>query len=355
MAFFDKTINTPEAIERKEKEYMELISNKESAKKLWLELHEYFSNSNPRNDFVFYNSYWRWYTDLTWSGLNDVSQEDFVNIVIARQLPMATLLGFDVFKKIIWYLNFVCPEAREMESLFYKAREALLNSESAIGQRQNKEITMSDIIKEITLIENRGEDAMEAAELNMKLSEMIIPEEKYMSAYYADLEPEEIIAKLKYVINFFLGMNPSDVWSFVEVSLFPREYGEKAPWEIESEEIKEPVEKVGEKILLKTAEPIMSAEKTASVSKEAEIKKEIEIKDEKKIENIIEETKPIKPSTKEIKRMILERFPADADGQMENIEGVLAMLESFADEYEDAKIKEMYYFDETEGKFKWNV
>jgi hypothetical protein len=242
-----------------------------------------------------------------------------------------------------------------MESLFYKAREALLNSESAIGQRQNKEITMSDIIKEITLIENRGEDAMEAAELNMKLSEMIIPEEEYMSAYYAELEPEEIIAKLKYVINFFLGMNPSDVWSFVEVSLFPREYGEKAPWEIESEEIKEPVEKVGEKILLKTAEPIMSAEKTASVSKEAEIKKEIEIKEEKKIENIIEETKPIKPSPKEIKRMILERFPADADGQMENIEGVLAMLESFADEYEDAKIKEMYYFDETEGKFKWNV
>ncbi|GEM_PF-3563988 len=55
-----------------------------------------------------------------------------------------------------------------------------------------------------------------------------------------------------------------------------------------------------------------------------------------------------------IKSLIESRFPYDETGQFSNLEGVLAMLDTLADEQGDERIRDLYVFDETTGEFRWN-
>lgn len=74
------------------------------------------------------------------------------------------------------------------------------------------------------------------------------------------------------------------------------------------------------------------------------VKKESEVKVEEK-----------KADYSEIKKDIEARFAKDSDGQFVDLAGVLGELESLSEKYNDAKIKDLYFFEENEGKFKWSI
>ncbi len=54
-----------------------------------------------------------------------------------------------------------------------------------------------------------------------------------------------------------------------------------------------------------------------------------------------------------IKKQIDSKFKKDNQGNYTDLAGVLADLAALAQKDNDPKIAELYYFDETEGKFKW--
>jgi hypothetical protein len=56
----------------------------------------------------------------------------------------------------------------------------------------------------------------------------------------------------------------------------------------------------------------------------------------------------------EIRASIDHRFGRDEMGNYRNMEGVLATLESFAEKYNDERIRELFYFDEDRESFMWN-
>ncbi len=62
-----------------------------------------------------------------------------------------------------------------------------------------------------------------------------------------------------------------------------------------------------------------------------------------------------KPSPQQIKTQVEMRFKREEDGQFENVEDVLILLDNLAKQHNDPKIAEMLYFDEAEGKFKWII
>lgn len=74
------------------------------------------------------------------------------------------------------------------------------------------------------------------------------------------------------------------------------------------------------------------------------VKKENEVKVQEK-----------KVDYSEIIKEVETKFKSDTDGQFLDLGGVLGELENLSKKYNDAKIKDLYFFEENEGKFKWSI
>src|SRR3989339_132554 len=84
--------------------------------------------------------------------------------------------------------------------------------------------------------------------------------------------------------------------------------------------------------------------------------KDINEKDVERITKVNKvEVEEIKVDYSEIKIGIENKFTKDTEGQFVDLAGVLEEIESLSDRYKDAKIKDLYFFEENEGKFKWSI
>jgi hypothetical protein len=300
-----------ETIDIYEKEYRNLtISQREE---VWTELNQYFKSQGISNRDLFY-SHWRWYVALSWADFM-IRDKDFLSdMAFSQQIPMAILLDYDVWENLISYLQIKTLDRQDMEALYSRIRDNFFISEAVIGKIDGRDYTIANLVQEIRVLNARGNDTIAEAEFRNKIIKIMFPKGDGLFDKYIFTDQDTAVDRLFYLTQFFLGMEPENIWYFEETYWHPEKY-EKAPVAV-------PVPAVPTKPAPVPAKPVE--------------------------EEIIKQMDPVR-----VRQTIDSQFKKDASGQYEDITGVLEKLGELAKKNNDPKIAEMLYFDEQARAFKW--
>ncbi|MCB9798911.1 hypothetical protein H6758_04260 [Candidatus Nomurabacteria bacterium] len=350
--------------EKTEKAFQAIFSDAKQMNVVWNQLHAFFMSATSEQIHEYKHTYWRWYVLLTWKRLNTFSIEEFLEIVV-RQIHTAILLLDNVWDSLAWFLYNKGMTEQEMQSYYRKIKEAFWNSDWEIGRDGGKEYTVRDIIAEIERQEAQNADTLELAQFSAHLQAVFYksdPEFENYKQYYRE-DHEDVINDFNSMVHFFIGVPQDKIFYVVDAFVHPDEYDiepentEKEPSTVS--EVNEEFERELDAFFNDdTNQPQEHDQKPISTS-ESDLQ-EKRITQDSQTPSLPRE-RPSEVSSQKvavdyhaIKDMIEERFMKDEDGQIANMHGVLALLEAMAQQYEDDKIREIYYFDENEGRFVWN-
>ena len=321
-----KTALTAAQIDLKENEFKNFnIVDKEL---VWEKMGALFKE-NPKLDADYRLSYFLWYTDFTWKMFNNREHDLVVSMCLARQIPMAILLDFDVWRNIMWYLGLRTIERPDMESLYIRMKNAFLESEAYVGKWNGEAVTVKDLVKEIVAMNTRN-DSMEQAEFKSKLLQVLFPQNDSIFEKYISTEQDLAVERFIDLTHFFLGVDKDHIWYVVETFLHPEKYENVVLGEVPTPSA--PAE-----------QPPVSAVPTPKPTPTPQLAP------------VAKPAAPVKPDPQQIKSQIESQFKKDAEGNFEDIEGVMAKLNELAEKNNDSKIAEMIYFDESSGKFLWKL
>lgn len=303
MNFSPKKIVDVGELNQLENEFSGLFSDIVKQDEALQELNDFFQKNSVINDVVYYQSFFRWYTILLWKVLRNKDLDIVSTVCFGRQVPTALMVGFDVWKELLWYLSFSSFDEESMTKVYREIRNNFLSSEALVGWWGKRNFRIKDLIAAITAVEQRGGSSMELAELYSKVTSALTPDAEIDKQFFY-VDTSEVVDKLIGLINFFIGVEPEKIYAVVDLTLHPERY-----------------------------EPELPVGQTTS---------------------LISEKKEGKNNFQQIKTLIESRFPYDESGQFTNLEGVLAMLDTLADEQQDERIRDLYVFDEATGRFGWN-
>lgn len=344
----------------------------------WNEWSEIFGLTTPQDEYDLRHSYFRWYTQMTWDNYLAHNSEFFVDFMIDRQVPMALKLEIDVFDKIMRYLYSISADLKGLRDLFAKSRDAFTISDSIIGEVAGQPYKLVDAVKEMILIRSRGRDAIEMSAFFEKLSQAMFPKEDDIGSQYFTEDHGTAAQNLVDLIDMFLDIAPERVYVLVMSYIHPG-YKEDSLVDIaDLEDVPHfaPVPTESATILIEEIAPpggvvAPSKETVASQAPKEKITAEKPVVPVKQPEPPklakpatpkVEVPKPsatttekVKPSYTEIKNKIDSAFAKDAQGDYQDIDGVMEALQKAADKYNDPKISELLFWDEGKGKFGWNV
>lgn len=289
----------------------------------WLD--DYFSIAKDNAYKIFWPSYFRWYVKLSWLYLN--SQDiNFIERVFARQIPMAILLNFDVFRKFMWYLVLKSLDKDDKATIYNRARNAFLNSEAAIGLYKGQEIKVADMVAEIKIVKSREKSTIINAEMMSKLKQTMFPKNDEFFTTHFFVEPDEAVARMYDLINFFLEVEAKDIARLVD--------------SFESEAVS--AVSTSSQVLPNLSKLAPPAPPVKPVAKPIPPRPSAPPKP-------IPPPAPATPTLAEIRRAVEKQFALD------DAEGIINKLNELAEKYKNPKIAEIYYFDESEEKFKWTI
>lgn len=290
----------------------EILPDPDARTEAWKNWHAFFSKKDLNTDWEYRWSYFRWYTDLTWRRLNQLTVEEVAQIAFGRQLSTALRLDFDVWEELVLYLNtLIDPQA--IESAYLQIQESFFSSNVIIGLVSQNPVTVQQSINNLRIINQENTDSLRSAELFAKIKPAFTEIEPGTEAFWLST-PEVFFDRFVGLVNFFLGVDKDHIWFVVDSFINPERYKEGS----------------------------QLAEKESAIA-------EVVL-----TEPTVEEKKVSKVSYADIKNMIEARFTRDTSGEFANLDGVLALLDSLATDQGDDQIRELYYFDEGTGKFQWN-
>lgn len=322
---------TNEQIAQKEEDFQILLLNSTEADKTYKELRDFFANTNQLDIKKYWYSYWRWYVWLTWDRLNSLSKDELVNIAFGNQLPMALLIGVDVWRSLMWYFATNNYLEDDVDSIYIKVKKSFLESGAVVGSWKGGNVTVAELVTEIRAVSKRN-NSLEQAEFESKLKQIMFPNDPLVQKYATE-DSDEAVRRFVDLVVFFDTVNEKDIWRVVDNFLNPEKYQNVVP---------------GEAVVALT--PALEVTQTPIMVQPAP---QPSVTPPKKEE--VKSTPPLvplappKPTPAQIKSQIEKEFSA------EDVEGMMGKLNEMAEKNNDPKIAEMYYFDETENKFKWNV
>ena len=318
---------TDEQIAQKEAEFQQLLLDAGKTDEVYRELRDFFAKTSKDDIAKYKYSYWRWYVWLTWNRLNALSEDEIVDIAVGQQIPTALLLDFEVWTNLMLY--FVANNFFEgdLESFYLRVKKAFFESEATVGVWQEKNITISEIVREINSIYSSG-DSLSQADFESKLKQVMFPVDELAKKYYT-ADSEMAKDRLLHLVAFFQTFTQENIWFVVDAFLNPEKYQGVAPGEAAPESTSTVVAP-GKFTVPETIRP---SAPPAAVSKPV----------------APAQSAPVKPTPVQIKSQIEKEFST------EDVEGIMSKLSELAEKNNDPKIAEMYYFDEKENKFKWNI
>ena len=369
-----------EGLAQKDAEFMSSIYQTPQSGEAYLELEKFFSGMAPETIWKkYYYSYWRWYVLLTWLSLFRFSF-DRMEIIVKTQIPMALLLDIDVLKELLVYLKGNAHLGIELDSFILKLKESFLNSEAVFGVRKGEVLNLSMVIKEAVLINDA--DTMQIAVFKGSLKDIFesnINEHTFVDSDIA-------LSRLIDLIDFFEFVDDSNIHQILEnfsLGFYSGVKGIVNPGKFQNVAPSEAPVTLPATVASATAKPAPQPQAVVPPKKEAKPRIEpqsIALNTEAAAPSTwdsgIGESKLVVPptirpkptpaqtpvvepqgqlATGQVKSQIESQFKKDADGNFIDIEGVMAKLNELAEKYNDPKIAEMYYFDEKENKFKWNI
>lgn len=311
---------TKEELEKEEISLFSLSGEEKNAAKK--ELHDFFVEHGTQKEFQFFTSYFRWSVLLTWRRLSDVSRDDMVQLVVPRQIIAALALDFDVWLELVWYLNLYTLDEAEMKMVYEKMRNSFFQSPAIISIVDGKEITQAEMIREIQSLDRKKNDALLMAEFYSKYSSSIAKSIPEYDQYFP-VAKEKLLRSFVDLTHFFMGVGPENIYVLVDTTLHREKYEAIA---------------MRPKIL---------------VSRYLQSNDDVEVIPQENQEDITL-SEPIQTLYKSIQQELQTKFTIGADGQFENIEGVIGYLDELATAQNDEKIRDLYVFNENTGMFEWN-
>ena len=281
-----------------------------------------FSVPNYLADYQARYGQFRWFTGLAFDNLADCTEEFVIDFVVGRQIPTALLLDVDVWNECMWYLSvkkFDYDPAATI-ALFGKMQEAAKKSGAIIGMWQGKIVTLAETIKQMELIRSYDYDSVKMAEFESRLKQIMFPkpEADLLFYKYFIVEPDVAVKRFMDLMDFFLSVTPDEIWGIVEVFLHPK-----------LSEANPPTPKPASKPTPSTSSAPPSPSRSVPL--------------------------PTATTPSDIRNQINSQFKKSADGNYENIEGVMAKLDELARKNNNPKIAEMLYWDEKQAKFVWQL
>lgn len=327
MSFSPRQLSSQELASLRE-EFLSLSENPQKMQDAWNEMHEFFRSASVKEDNIYRETFFYWYTNLTWKMLNTLDKEAFV-IAIPRQIPVALAIGYDVLNSISSYLLIRTKDDIEMMSMYSKLKQNIFASPAVLGQWQGKNVTVAEIIKEIVALDQSGNDSLKSAEFLARLKSILYRKEDVEKGYII-ASGEAMVDRFDTLVQFLIGVEPQKVYFLIDAMFHPERY-EKRDAVAKTET--EPAEAVASPVI---EEPQAEEPAFAVLPEES-----------------TEEIDNTPPTLTEIKNLVESEFAKDETGQYTDIEGVFGLLDEIAGEYNDEKIKEYLYFDENIGGFVW--
>lgn len=319
--FINTLTFTASDLEAKEDTFREIMANTPEAEKLMAELDVFFADKNFDEIQTVYWTYWRWYVDVTWEFLNGLTPEKVAGVV-GLEAPMALLCGRDVWKQIINYLAFGGYTELEMPVRYTDIRDSFLNSEMKIGKWDTGELTVKQLVAEVKKIGGPRTTSIEKAEFNAKLKGALMPKSGDPVAAYITVNADKVIDRLIGLVNFFVGVEPKDAWSIVDMAVHPEFYEN----------------------IQKAQEAAQNAPPTSvATSADPMVSTSVQLTPQISAVNFTD-----------IKSMMENKFTKGADGQFQDPTVVITMLNDLASRYKDERISELYVFNEKTNSFEWN-
>ncbi len=278
----------------------------------WQILDDFFVRNPYEIDFNWRVTYFKTYVKLTWKLIGTIADDDKFISTISRQVPMAILLDVDVLKEIMWYLGFNKADKNKLISLYIKIKSAFLESEEIIGNWEGRSVGVKDLVAEYLLLEKREASSIEEAEFISKLKQVMFPKEVLPYIY---TDPDVGINRFLELVEFFRDIDEERIWFVVDIFLTPEKYQD----DFNKEKI--------------------------SVGVEEQPETEEVVTDDSEVKTYL--------TSDQIKSQIEPGFKKDAEGDFEDIAGVMTKLSELAEEFNDPSIAEMIYFDEEQNKFVW--
>ncbi len=342
--FFDRQQLTAEQIRQKEIEFQRMASNLKEADLVWKEMNGYFAIAPKQEKESLKGTYWRWYVELTWRRLNSINKDNFLRI-FHKQLITAIQNNFDIFHSFMEYLGFRCIDKQELASFYQKVKLSVLNSEESIGQWQGSEVLLKDLISEYYLLKKRKASSIEEAEFLTKTKQIIFPAD---SEPYILADKDVGVTRFLEIVELFQEIDTDRIEYIVDMFLNPENYNTPPNstnlQTQEEDNVKE--ENLQEMVVEPLIENAQREGGNSTVSTDAE--------NSSAAESLVNSASKILTAD-QIKSQIEFEFKKDAEGNFEDIEGVMKRLEELAEQYNKPEIAEMMYFDEGEGKFKWKI
>ncbi len=350
---------TPQEIEAMDLDfYSKIVYDPQASDDVVNKFIEFFNNIPKNDDRKYWLGYFRWLTELIWKRLNSFSQDIVIDLAISRQIPMAILLDYDVWREIMWYLaGRTSFQALDLQDLYFRMRKSFLESEAVIGEWNGKSFTVRNAIEEVQKINLLENNSMESAAFFSKIQDIFFPKNDSIFSKYIVSDPSVVVDRFVGLIQFFLGIDEQHIWYVVDVFLHPN-----------TEAVKESGSPAV--VLSQSSKPntLVSTSAFASRQGNATVVSKVEVSKPTPQPQVVpfkkEELKPVpppapvappRPTPQQVKSQIESQFKKDADGNFADIEGVMAKLNELAEKNNDPKITEMMYYDEIENKFKWNV
>lgn len=280
------------------------------------QMKDYFPEQDYENNWTFF----RLYTQYSWT-LMTALDDNTPEILYGRQIPMAICLDFDILNKTIWYLRYNSAIESDMIGLYSKIKDIFSNSSAILGKdRDGQFVTVADYYKKIEYLNKTKASSLEWAEAKQKLEELMFPKDDEFIARFSFVQPQDAVGEFFSIVNFFIGVKKENIWSMVDMYLNPELYEQ----DVEQKDTDSIISEQSKNITVPT-------DTTTTVMPLL-----------------------VKPSYLDIKKKIESKINYNIDGQLEDINLVFEELNKLAKEYNDVKITELYFYDESTNRFKWN-
>lgn len=312
----------------------EHLGDREVAEQILAQIEPVFIDGDAKQDLQYKHTFLRWYIEFSWAHFNDHEYQWVAKVAVGRHAPLALMMGYDVWQKVVKYFVSRTYRNDDLEDVYEQIKKYFLESSAVLGTEKGKEVTLSSIVQEVQRAEQRNEDSLALAKLRGRIRDLLYADVPSHLANDSYEDAELVAQELLGLIRFFIGIDTENIFYVVDAFLRPNLYVDGGAAVSASVQTNSPQEKTAQKESIKPP----SAAPAAPV--QPELKKE--------------ERKPQQSSLQDIKKMIEERFHPNADGQFDNIEGVLMLLDNLAEEKGDERVRELYYFDEDTGTFHWN-
>ena len=321
---FTKINLDTEYLEQEKIFFTDLMTSATKRESTYKELDDFFAPKSINQMLEYKETYFKWYAYSTWQQIQSLKKEKVLQSMM-YYVPLGCALGIDIWDKLMWYFATRTPDVFEMEDFFEQSKNAFFNSSFPMGIYKGIPITVSQIIKEIIQLNAEGNDSLKTADLKMKIQKLLF-ENGLPGRDYVYVEADLATLQFFNLVHFFIGVKKDRIAYIVNSFVNPNfeEFVSNSTVNL-SDELKD--------------EQSIPPEQT-------------EIQVETTPDKNIKSEEP-SLTLSEIKSNIDTKFEKDETGQYTDLEGVFAELEEIAIRQNDESIKELLYFDETSGGFKW--